>query len=107
MVGNQSLCPHALFPATLPARRFFHPGRHQFCRRSAGFPAPAQTWHGASEALIAKPDNPWITPSEKTGLTDSPNYDDTIAWLKKLCAATPLVKMMDSAGLRRVVSSMS
>ena len=59
------------------------------------FLPPAQPWHGVSEALIAKPDNPWITPSEKTGLTDSPSYDDTIAWLKKLCAATPLVKMVE------------
>ena len=59
------------------------------------FLPPALPWHGASEALIAKSDNPWITPAEKTGLTDSPNYDDTIAWLRKLCAATPLVKMME------------
>ncbi|MES1167756.1 MAG: M14 family zinc carboxypeptidase, partial [Oleiharenicola lentus] len=59
------------------------------------FLPPAQPWHGASEALMAKADNPWITPAEKTGLTDSPNYDDTIAWLKKLCAATPLVKMTE------------
>lgn len=59
------------------------------------FLPPAQPWHGASEALLAKPDNPWITPSEKTGLTDSPNYDDTIAWIKNLCAATPLVKMTE------------
>src|SRR5258708_2308137 len=39
---------------------------------------PAPPWHGASEALIAKPDDPWITPAEKTGLTDTPNYEDTI-----------------------------
>ena len=63
----------------------------------AGNPAellpPAPPWHGASESLIAKPDNPWITLAEKTGLTDSPNYDDTIAWLKKLSAASPLLKL--------------
>lgn len=57
------------------------------------FLPPVPAWHGASEALVAKPDNPWITPAEKTGLTDSPGYDDTLAWLKKLCAATPLVTM--------------
>ncbi len=56
---------------------------------------PAPPWHGASEALIVQPDNPWITPAEKTGLTDSPDYDDTIAWLRKLCAATPLVTMTE------------
>ncbi|WP_438480229.1 M14 family metallopeptidase [Oleiharenicola lentus] len=57
------------------------------------FLPPAPAWQGASEALIAKPDNPWITPSEKTGLTDSPNYDETIAWLRKLDAASPLIEM--------------
>ena len=63
------------------------------------FLPPARPWHGASEALIAKADNPWITPAEKTGLTDSPSYDDTMAWLKKLCAATPLMKMVTDAVL--------
>ena len=69
---------------------------------TAGFAAgpqdylpPTRVWHGASEALLAQPENPWITPAEKTGLTDSPGYDDTIAWLKKLCAATPLVKLAE------------
>jgi len=59
------------------------------------FLPPAPAWHGASEALVAKPDNPWITPAEKTGLLDSPNYDDTLAWLRKLCAATPRVKLVE------------
>ncbi len=55
---------------------------------------PALPWHGASESLLARPDDPWITPAEKTGLTDSPNYDDTIAWLKKLSDASPLIKLV-------------
>ena len=59
------------------------------------FLPPAPPWHGASEALLAKPDNPWITPAEKTDLADSPGYDETVAWLKKLCAATPLVTMRE------------
>ncbi len=50
---------------------------------------PALPWHGASEALVAKPGDRWITPAEKMGLLDSPNYDDTIAYLKNLCAASP------------------
>lgn len=66
-----------------------------FAASPTEFLPPAPAWSGASEALIAKPDNPWITPSEKTGLTDSPGYDETIAWLKKLCAATPLVTMQE------------
>jgi hypothetical protein len=54
---------------------------------------PPLAWHGASEALIAKPSDPWITPSERTGLTASPNYEDTRAWLEKLDAASPLIRM--------------
>jgi hypothetical protein len=36
------------------------------------FLPPALPWRGSSEALVAKPEDPWITPSEKTGLTDTP-----------------------------------
>jgi hypothetical protein len=53
------------------------------------FLPPASSWHGASEALIAKPDNPWITPAERAQLLDSPDYEETMAYLKKLCAASP------------------
>lgn len=61
----------------------------------ADFLPPAPPWHGASEALVVQAGHAWITPAEKTGLTDSPNYDDTIAWLRKLCAATSLVTMQE------------
>jgi hypothetical protein len=66
-----------------------------FAASPADFLPPAPPWHGASEALVVRPDHPWITPSEKTGLTDTPGYDETIAWLRKLCAATPLVTMSE------------
>jgi murein tripeptide amidase MpaA len=59
------------------------------------FLPPTLPWHGSSEALIVKPDHPWITPSEKTDLTDSPGYDETVAYLRKLCAATPLCKLVE------------
>ena len=59
----------------------------------ADFLPPALPWHGASEALIARPDHPWITPAERMHLLDSPGYDDTIAYLKKLCAASPLLEL--------------
>jgi murein tripeptide amidase MpaA len=54
---------------------------------------PALAWRGASEKLVAKPSDPWITPSERTGLTASPSYAETRAWLEKLDAASPLVRM--------------
>ena len=57
------------------------------------FLPPASSWHGASEALIAKPDNPWITPAERAQLLDSPDYEETMAYLKKLCAASPRLEL--------------
>ena len=66
-----------------------------FAASPQDFLPPAPPWHGASEALIAQPDNPWVTPAEKMRLLDTPNYDETIAYLKKLCAATPLVTMQE------------
>jgi len=77
-----------LLPAWLLA-----PGSLLLAASPADFLPPAPAWHGASEALVAKPDNPWITPAEKMGLLDSPNYDDTIAYLKKLCTASPLLEL--------------
>ena len=59
------------------------------------FLPPVAPWHGASEALVVAGDHPWITPAEKSGLSDTPGYDETIAWLAKLCAATPLVSMAE------------
>ena len=60
----------------------------------ADFLPPAPPWSGASEALIVPPDHPWITPVERSGMTDTPSYDETIAWLRKLAAASPLIKVM-------------
>ena len=54
---------------------------------------PEQVWHGASEKLVVKPGDPWITPSEKTGLTATPDYAETRAWLERLAAASPLIRI--------------
>lgn len=56
---------------------------------------PVQPWSGASEVLVAKPNDPWITPSEKTGLTETPSYSETIAYLKKLSKASPLLSVQE------------
>lgn len=61
----------------------------------AEFLPPAPPWRGASERLVARADDPWITPSEKTGLTDTPNYEETIAYLKKLASASPLLSLQE------------
>lgn len=55
---------------------------------------PVQEWHGKSENLIAKANNPWITPTEKSDFVTTPTYDETMKWLKKLAGATPLLTMI-------------
>src|SRR3712207_673664 len=60
--------------------------------REAPLP-PALRWSGKSERLIAGPGDPWITPSERTGLTATPDYAATRAWLDKLDAASDLVRI--------------
>ena len=63
--------------------------------RAADLLPPVLPWKGASEALIARDDDPWITPSEKTGLTETPSYDETIAYLKKLDKASALISVRE------------
>ncbi len=55
---------------------------------------PAIEWHGKSESLIAKANNPWITPSEKSGFVTTPDYNETMNWFKKLTAASPMLTMV-------------
>jgi len=55
---------------------------------------PVQDWSGKSEALVAAPDDPWITPSERTHLTESPDYGETMEWLQKLVSAAPELEMV-------------
>lgn len=56
---------------------------------------PALPWQGESEGLIAHPDNPWITPGERTGLSDTPSYEETVAYLKRLCAVVPAFSLQE------------
>lgn len=63
--------------------------------RAADFLPPFPPWTGASEALIAKSGDPWITPSERTGLTETPTYDETVAYLKKLDKASSLISLRE------------
>lgn len=57
-------------------------------------PLPAERpWSGASERLIAKKSDLWITPAEASNFVDTPDYAATRAWLEKLVAASPLLKI--------------
>ena len=55
---------------------------------------PVIEWKGKSELLIAKQDNVWITPAEKSGFITTPGYNETMNWFKKLAAASPLISMV-------------
>src|SRR5262245_43326643 len=57
------------------------------------FLPPAPQWSGASDTLIVPMNDKWITPSEKTGLTASPTYHETVAFLKKVDKASSFVRV--------------
>lgn len=59
---------------------------------------PLVAWQGASEALIAKADNRWITPSERSGLTTSPSYQETLAFSRAMVAASPRLLRIEIFG---------
>ena len=59
-----------------------------------GAAPPDIPWHGASERLILPPTDPWVTPSEESGLTRTPSYAATFAWLKRLDAASPEITLL-------------
>ena len=54
---------------------------------------PLVPWTGASEALIVKRSDPWITPAEVDGLKSTPGYAETRAFAEKLVAASPLLRL--------------
>jgi len=58
------------------------------------FLPPVMYWHGKSESFIAKTNNPWITATEKSVFETTPDYKETMSWLKKLAAASPLLTMV-------------
>lgn len=55
---------------------------------------PVIPWKGKSLELVAKKDNPWITPTEKSEFVTTPSYAETITWFKALCDASPLLRMI-------------
>ncbi|MFZ4545082.1 MAG: M14 family metallopeptidase [Saprospiraceae bacterium] len=55
---------------------------------------PALPWKGKSESLIAQAKGPWITAVEKSDFANTPNYEETMNWFKKLADASPLLSMI-------------
>lgn len=55
---------------------------------------PAPYWNGASRALLLPADHPWATPFEQSGQTRTPDYEATVAWLRRLVDAAPELEMI-------------
>jgi len=55
---------------------------------------PAIPWDGASRALALPATDPWVTPSEATGFRTTPRYDETMAYVRRLVAASPNLKLV-------------
>ncbi|SHJ70685.1 Zinc carboxypeptidase [Reichenbachiella agariperforans] len=49
-----------------------------------GILPPVMPWTGMSELLIADEDDPWISYCEQSGMTETPSYQETVAWLSRL-----------------------
>ncbi|HSL85067.1 MAG TPA: M14 family zinc carboxypeptidase, partial [Thermoanaerobaculia bacterium] len=55
---------------------------------------PELPWEGKSLELALPPDHEWVTPFEAGGLVDSPSYDVTVAWLRRLADASEALRMV-------------
>src|ERR1051325_8270741 len=55
---------------------------------------PVLPWNGAARAVVVPANDPWITPAEATAFRTTPRYDETIAYLRRLVAAAPQLKMI-------------
>ncbi|MCL1144213.1 M14 family metallopeptidase [Shewanella gaetbuli] len=48
-------------------------------------------WQGQSEQLVVSSKHAWVTPFEQQGMMTSPSYHDTMQWLDKLVASSPML----------------
>ena len=55
---------------------------------------PERPWSGKSRELVRPASDPWATPAEASGLTATPRYDETVAWLRRLVAASSVLDMV-------------
>lgn len=54
---------------------------------------PVLPWSGASERLVVSANDPWITPAERAGFAETPDYEEVRGWLERLAAASPLISV--------------
>ncbi|HEX4910933.1 MAG TPA: M14 family metallopeptidase, partial [Permianibacter sp.] len=56
---------------------------------------PALPWSGASEELLKDVPAEWLTPSEQSQFASTPNYDDTLAFLRRLDLQSELIQLQE------------
>lgn len=56
---------------------------------------PALPWSGASEDLLKDVPAEWLTPSEQSQFASTPNYDDTLAFLRRLDLQSELIQLQE------------
>jgi hypothetical protein len=55
---------------------------------------PEIPWKGKSLSLSVEPAQRWATPAEQARFERTPRYDDTVAYLKRLVAAAPQLRLV-------------
>jgi len=55
---------------------------------------PELPWSGKSRERVRPASDPWATPAEKSGLLETPRYEETVAWLRRLVAASTTLGMV-------------
>jgi murein tripeptide amidase MpaA len=55
---------------------------------------PEVPWTGQSLSLAVPAADPWATPAEKAGLLRTPRYDETVAFLRRLVAQAPELRLV-------------
>ena len=55
---------------------------------------PLIPWNGASRTLALPASDPWVTPSEADGFRTTPRYEETVAYLRRLTAASPNLRLV-------------
>ena len=55
---------------------------------------PELPWDGKSRGLALHEDHAWATPCERSALTRSPHYAETMGWLRKLVDEAPELSML-------------
>jgi hypothetical protein len=56
---------------------------------------PALPWQGKSENLLKDVPVEWITPTEQSGFETTPNYEETIAYLRRLEKKSQLIHIQE------------